>query len=66
MGVRFYTKIKAGNCASGGVMSLPVTPGSTSEHFAGKLETTKHGPSGTLGHIQLSTVRQERTRPMGR
>ena len=47
-------------------MSLPVTPGGMSKHLAGKLETTEHGPSETLGHVQLSTVTQERTRSMGR
>ena len=46
--------------------SLPVTPGGTSEHLVGKLETTEHGSSETLGHVQLSTITQERTRPTGR
>ena len=46
--------------------SLPVTPGGTSEHLAGKLEKTEHGPSETLGHIRLSTITWERIRPMGR
>ena len=47
-------------------MSLPVTPGSTSKHLAGKPETTEHGPSETLGRVLLSIVTQESTRPMGR
>ena len=47
-------------------MSLPVTPDGMSKHLAGKPETTEHGPSETLGHIQLSTITWERTRPMGR
>ena len=47
-------------------MSLPVTSGSTSEHLAGKPETTEHGPSETLGRVQLSIVTWERIRPMGR
>ena len=47
-------------------MSLPVTPGGMSKHLAGKPETTEHGPSETLGHVQLSTITQERTRSMGR
>ena len=42
-------------------MSLPVTPGGTSEHLVGKPETTE-----ILGHVWLSTVTQETTRPMGR
>ena len=46
--------------------SLPVAPGSTSEHLVGKLETTEHGPSGTLGHVRLSTVTPERTGLTGR
>ena len=65
MGVHSYTEIKVGNCM-GGVISLPVTPGSMSGHLAGKLETTEHEPSETLGHVQLSTITRERTRPTGR
>ena len=59
-------EIKAGNRTRGCVMSLPVTPGGTSGHLAGKLETTEHGPSETLGHVRLSTVTWERIRPTGR
>ena len=33
-------EIKAGNHMRGGVTSLPVTPGGTSKHLAGKPETT--------------------------
>ena len=59
-------EIKVGNRMMGGVTSLPVTPGSTSKHLAGKLETTEHRPSETLGHVWLSTITWERTRPTGR
>ena len=58
-------EIKAGNHMRG-VTSLPVTPGGTSRHLAGKLETTEQRPSETLGHIQLSTITHERIRLMGR
>ena len=58
-------EIKAGNCMRG-VTSLPVTPGGTSRHLAGKQETSEHRPSETLGHIQLSTVTRERIRLTGR
>ena len=47
-------------------MSLPVTPGGMSRHLAGKPKTTGHRPSETLGHIQLSTARQDRIGPTGR
>ena len=47
-------------------MSLPVTPGGTSGHLAEKPETTGHRPSETLGHVRLSTARQERIGPTGR
>ena len=46
--------------------SLPVTLGGTSEHLVRKLETTEHGPSETLGCVQLSIITRERTRLMGR
>ena len=59
-------KIKAGNRMRGCVTSLPVIPGGMSEHLAGKLETTEHGPSETLGHVRLSMVTRERIRLMGR
>ena len=36
MGVHFYTEIKVGNSMRGGMMSLPVTPGSAYEHFGRK------------------------------
>ena len=45
--------------ARGGVTSLPVTPGGTSEHLAGKLETTEHEPSETLGRLWLSIITRE-------
>ena len=58
-------EIKVGN-HMGGVTSLPVIPGNTSEHLAGKQETTEHGPSEILGHVQLSTITRERARLTGR
>ena len=45
--------------------SLPVTPGGVYEHLAGKPVEPGHGPSGTLGRVQLSTATQERIRLTG-
>ena len=42
-------------------MSLPVTPGGMSKYLVGKPETTE-----ILGHVWLSTITWETTRPMGR